>query len=135
MTRAALEDYIRLVTELNEARAAYHEEELKALPGAQNLDGMPRSAGGAVRKVEEYGISLAEYAEILGLRRLERAVEQRKPEVVTWIAGRRNAATRKVLKLRVLDALPWKLVAARCGAGVSEDAVRMQYARAVGNLP
>jgi len=133
ITRAAIDEYIGLMEQLNAARAAYHEIELRAHPGSSTADRGPRSSGNS-RKTETLGIKLAEADEILGVSRLERAVAVRRADMVRYISSLPDALTRKVMLHRVLEGLPWKEVASLCGAGVSEDAVQMRFARAVRKL-
>jgi len=83
---------------------------------------------------EALRVELAEADGILGVSRLERAVEVQRTEMVRYISGLSDALTRKVMLHRVLEGLPWKSVAAECGAGVSEDAARKRYERAVAGL-
>lgn len=135
MTRAKLEEYICLVDRLREALAAYEAFASLARPGAQIYDGMPHISNGISRKTESLGISLAKYEEILGLRRLERAVAALKPEIEEYIASVQDVKTQTVLTLHVLNALPFKAVAVMCGRGTSEDAVKMRYNRAIKELP
>lgn len=134
MTRARLEQHRLLQADLNKAREAYAQILAKAYPQAQTGggSGVP---GGRNDKVEALGIERSEAAEVLGLARLERAVKQSRPEIREYIMGVRKAELRQVLTLRVLWAMEWDEVADTCGPGVSVDAVRKRFDRAVSMLP
>ena len=134
MTRARLEQHRLLQEELNKAKEAYDQILAKAYPRAQ-AGGGPGASGGRNDKVEALGIERTEVAEVLGLARLERAVKQSRPEIREYIMGIHKAEFRQVLTLRVLWAMEWEEVADTCGPGVSVDAVRKRFDRAVAMLP
>lgn len=134
MTRARLEQHRLLQEELNKAKEAYDQILAKAYPRAQ-AGGGSGASGGRNDKVEALGIERTEVAEVLGLARLERAVKQSRPEIREYIMGIHRSEARQVLTLRVLLALDWPDVAETCGPGVSVDAVRKRYDRAVAMLP
>ncbi len=134
MTRARLEQHRLLQEELNKAKEAYDQILAKAYPRAQ-AGGGSGASGGRNDKVEALGIERTEVAEVLGLARLERAVKQSRPEIREYIMGIHRPEARQVLTLRILWAMPWGEVAQNCGAGVSIDAVKKRFERAVESLP
>ena len=62
-------------------------------------------------------------------------MKQSRPEIREYITSIRRPEARQVLTLRVLLALPWGDVATFCGAGVSIDAAKKRYERAIDSLP
>ena len=132
MTRQQLEEHRQLQAKLNAARSVYHQLEQKALPGAQRLDGMPRSGGNA-DKVGELGMELAR--QWLDIEKLERAVSVSKIPIEVYIETLDDPLTRLVIGLRVLCALSWKEVAIYSGRDQSVEAVRKRFHATVAGLP
>ena len=132
MTRQQLEEHRQLQARLNAARSVYHQLELKALPGAQRLDGMPRS-GGSTDKVGELGMELAR--QWLDVEKLEREAKLSSIPIQTYIDTLDEPVTRMVIGLRVLCALSWKEVAIYCGRDQSVESVRKRFHAAVAGLP
>ena len=132
MTRQQLEEHRQLQAKLNAARSVYHQLEQKALPGAQRLDGMPRSGGNA-DKVGELGMELAK--QWLDIEKLERAVSVSKIPIERYIETLDDPLTRLVIGLRVLCALSWKEVAVYSGSEQSVETVRKRFHGTVAGLP
>ena len=132
MTRQQLEEHRQLQAKLNAARSVYHQLEQKALPGAQRLDGMPRSSGNA-DKVGELGVELAR--QWLDMEKLERAVTVSRIPIERYIETLDDPLTRLVIGLRILCALSWKEVAIYSGADQSVEAVRRRFKKEVVKLP
>lgn len=133
MTRDQLEAHRQLQKKLNKAMAIYHELEERAYPGAQRLDGMPRSSRND-RKIEDLGIDLAELAKMLRLDELEREVRASRPPIDAYIDSFADPLTRLVIGLWVLGGLTWKEVAVYAGRDQSEEAVRKRYYKAISGL-
>ena len=134
MTRDQLEAHRLLQKKLNKAKAIYKEQEERAHPGAQRIDGMPRGRGN-VRKVEDLGIDLAELSRLLGLDELEREVSWSRPPIDAYIETLEDPDQRLVVGLRILCALSWKEVAVYCGKEYSEGSVKRLFFKAVKPLP
>lgn len=132
MTRDQLEAHRLRQAMLNEAMAVYHEMEERAYPGAQRLDGMPRS-GGNSRKVETLALEMA--TKLLHLDKLQASVNETRPAVEAYIETLGDPVTRLVVGLRILCALPWKEVAVYCGRDHTEGSVKRRYFKAVDELP
>lgn len=128
MTRDQLEAHRLLQARLNEARTAYQELEERAYPGAQRLDGMPRSTGNH-DKVGELGIELA--ATWLKIDELERAVKESRPPIDEYIDTLTDPITRLVVGLRVVCALSWKEVAIYAGRDQTVESVKFRYRKAI----
>lgn len=132
MTRDQLEAHRQLQKKLNEARQIYHEMEERAYPGAQRLDGMPRSSGNT-DKVGELGIELA--SSWLKVDELEREVMASRPPIDAYIDSLDDPVARLVVGLRILCALSWKEVAVYAGREQNVETVRRRYKLAVSRLP
>ena len=132
MTRDQLEAHRLRQAMLNDALAVYHEMEERAYPGAQRLDGMPRSSGNS-RKVETLALEMA--TKLLHLDELQASVNETRPAVEAYIETLDDPVTRLVVGLRILCALPWKEVAVYCGRNYTETAVRKRFYKAYEALP
>ena len=131
MTRAQLDAHRLLQAQLNEARTAYHELEERAYPGAQRLDGMPRSPGNS-DKVGELGIELA--ASWLKIDELERAVKESRPPIDEYIDSLADPLTRLVVGLRIVCALSWKEVAVYAGREQTVESVKRRFKKTIAVL-
>ena len=132
MTRRQLEEHRQLQAKLNAARSVYHQLEGKAQPGAQRLDGMPRS-GGTADKVGELGMELAR--QWLDIEKLEREVAVSRAPIERYIETLDDPVARLVIGLRILCALSWKEVAIYCGRDQSVETVRTRFHGVVSGLP
>ena len=127
MTREYLEAHFRLKEMLNRAKARYEALLVQAQPGAQNLDGMPRTAT-VGRKVEDVSLTLAEVSK--SVDELTREVERSQVAVVEWIRSLPDPELQAVLGLRYLEAMRWREVAASLHLTKGQVLDRFDKARA-----
>ena len=134
MTRAEIDKYVDLMVSYNKATQAYRRKAGRAYPGSSGAQHGPRGSG-VSRKVEDLGIELSEYADLLNLGGLKRDIEALRPAVFAYVNSLASAEACEVLTLRVLEGREWKDVAAGCGPGVSVSAARRRFERALAGLP
>ena len=132
MTRDQLEAHRLRQAMLNDAMAVYHEMEERAYPGAQRLDGMPRSSGNG-RKVETLAMEMA--TKLLHLDELQASVNATRPAVEAYIETIGDPVTRLIVGLRILCALSWKEVAVYCGREHTEISVKKRFYKVYNQLP
>ena len=126
MTREYLEAHYRLKEMLNRAKERYDALLTQAQPGAQNLDGMPRSKT-VGRRVEDASLTLAEVSQ--SVADLTKEVERSQIPVIEWIRTFDDPDITAVLGLRYLEGLPWAEVARRLNFTEGQCLLRFYKAR------
>ena len=130
MTRSELMAHHEAQRRLNEARELYRNMKLRAFPGAQNIDAMPRAQTDTKSKVEELAIVLADLSDQIDELRAQ--VMETQPAVIEYIHSIEEPRTRMIISLRVLCGLVWERVAYILS--MSQDAVRWNYRKEVEKL-
>lgn len=130
MTRDELAAHHDAQRQLNEARELYRTMRLRAYPGAQNLDGMPKAPADTKSKVEELAIVLADLSEQVKILRAR--VQATQPAVIAWVHEIEEPKQRMIVSLRVLCGLSWERVAYY--TGLTAEAVRTTYRRLMEEL-
>ena len=125
MTRDELAAHHDAQRQLNEARELYRNMRLRAYPGAQNLDGMPKAPADTKSKVEELALVLADLSDQIEI--LRDRVKTTQPAVLAWVHEIEEPKQRMIVSLRVLCGLSWGRVAFYTGE--SQEAVRNTYRR------
>lgn len=125
MTRDVLAAHHDAQRQLNEARELYRTMRLRAYPGAQNLDGMPKARTDTKSKVEELALALADLSDQIEI--LRDRVKATQPAVLAWVHEIEDSKTRMVCSLRVLCGLSWYQVGYYIG--LTGEAARDVYRR------
>lgn len=123
MTLDELNEYFRLLGQLNKARGLLASLEAAATPRSPQLDGMPRTPG--------YGDRVGELvAEIADMRArvtsLEDEVRWEGVEISRFIDTIPDDQARLIFRLRFLRGLAWGEVAAIIGGGNTEGGVKIK---------
>lgn len=92
-----------------------------ACPGAQVLNGMPRSPG-VSNKVGDLAIEIADLES--SIRSLTDEILREESEINKFVAEIKNDQTRMIFRFRFLHCLTWGEVAAIIGGNNSESAVK-----------
>lgn len=122
MTLETLNRHFDLLTQRDKARGIVDALRLAACPGAQKLDGMPRSSG-VSDKVGDLAVEIADLdAQIESINEEIRASEI---EISSYIQSIDDVQARVIFSLRFLRGLPWKDVATAIGGHNTEHSVRM----------
>lgn len=116
--------YLNREIEMDKRRLA--ELEVKALPGAQVITGMPH-AQGVADKVGMYAAEIADLRGIIEAKHQQCLYERSRLE--RYISGIDDSLTRQVFTYRFVNGLPWEQVAACVGGGNSAGSVRMMCYR------
>ena len=130
MTRDELAAHHDAQRQLNEARELYRNMRLRAYPGAQNLDGMPKAQPDTKSRVEELALVLADLSDQIEI--LRDRVKATQPAVIAWVHEIEEPKPRMICSLRVLCGLSWERVAFYIGD--TQEAVRSIYRRIVWGL-
>ncbi len=122
MTLGELNEYFRLMEQLNRARELLRSLEGSAVPGSPVLNGLPGAPGYGDR----VGKLAVEIADIRArVRSLEDEAGQKRREIELYVNGIPDDQTRMIFRLRFLRGLRWKDVAAIVGGGNTKDSVKM----------
>lgn len=122
MTLEKLSEYYNILQRLSKAEELVEALRSAALPGAQNLTGMPHNPG--VR--DKLGDLAAEIADMeRSIESLQREAAEARREVEAYIAGIDDDYTRLIFRLRFLHGLSWGEVAGIVGGRNTADGVRM----------
>lgn len=116
MTLKRLNEHLQLVQELRELHDIRAYLLGKAEPGAQRLDGMPRSSGPS-DPTGDLGMEIADLRETIDEK--EREVRASEPEVLQFIQSIPAYKIRRIFRLRYLRGLYWKEVADLAGRAQS----------------
>lgn len=121
MTLQELNQFLRLLEQLNKACNLLGALEDSAAPGSPVLNGLPGAPG--------YGDNVGKLAvEIADMRirveSLKSEVEQKRREIERYIGGISEDQVRLIFRLRFLRGLAWGEVAAIVGGGNTEGGVK-----------
>lgn len=116
--------YLNREIEADKRRLA--ELELKAMPGAASMDGMPRAASSSDR-VARYAIEIADLKGIIEAKHQQCLYERNRLE--RYIADIDDSLTRQIFTYRFVNGLPWEQVAACIGGGNTEYGVKKKCYR------
>lgn len=126
MTLGELNEYFRLVEQLNRARELLRSLEGSAVPGSPVLNGLPGAPGYGDR----VGKLAVEIADIRArVRSLEGEVGQKRREIELYVNGIPDDQTRMIFRLRFLRGMSWGKVASIIGGRNTKDSVRMVCCR------
>lgn len=126
MTLKELSQLYYLNREIEMDRQRLQELELKALPGAQVITGMPRASG----VTDNVGMCAAEIADLRGI--IEAKHQQclyERNRLERYISGIDDSLLRQIFTYRFINGLPWEQVAACVRGGNTKDSVRMMCYR------
>lgn len=126
MTLKELSQLYYLNQEIEMDRRRLRELEVKALPGAAPITGMPHGSGLADR-VGEYAAEMADLRGIIEAKHQQCLYERSRLE--RYIAGIEDSLIRQIFTYRFINGLPWFRVAACIGGGNTEDACRKAVQR------
>lgn len=126
MTFRELSQLYWLNREIEMDIARLHELEMKALPGARALDGMPH-APGVSDMVGTYAAEIADLREIIS-RKQERCLRERL-RLERYIDSIDDSLLRQIFTLRFISGLPWNQVAMHIGGGNTAESVRQAAKR------
>ena len=129
MTLQELSQLYYLNREIKMDKRRLAELELKVLPGAQSMSGMPH-APGVADKVGTYAAEMADLRAIIE-EKSRRCLEER-IRLERYIAGIKDSLTRQIFTSRFVEGLPWKDVAQRVGGDNNAGSVRMACYRYLG---
>lgn len=122
MTLKELSQLYWLNREIEMDQQRLRELELKALPGAQVLTGMPH-APGVVDKVGTYAAEIADLRGIIEAKHQQCLHERSRLE--RYISSIDDSLLRQIFTYRFVNGLPWEQVAACIGGGNNAGNVRM----------
>ena len=122
MTLKELSQLYWLNREIEMDQQRLRELELKALPGAQVLTGMPH-APGVVDKVGTYAAEIADLRGIIEAKHQQCLYERSSLE--RYISSIDDSLLRQIFTYRFVNGLPWEQVAACIGGGNNAGNVRM----------
>ena len=126
MTLKELSQLYYLNREIEMDRQRLQELELKALPGAQVITGMPRTSG----VTDNVGMCAAEIADLRGI--IEAKHQQclyERNRLERYISSIDDSLLRQIFTYRFINGLPWEQVASCVRGGNTKDSVRMMCYR------
>lgn len=112
--------YLKKEIEMDQRRLA--DLEVKALPGAVKMDGMPHGTG-VSDKLARYAVEMADLRGIIEAKHKQCLYERNRLE--RYIADIPDCLTRQIFTYRFVDGLSWLQVARRIGGDNTPDSVRM----------
>lgn len=121
MTLQELNAHLEIVQELQELQQIYDRLAMKAAPGAQRLDGMPRSSDPG-DPTADLGVQLAELRTVIEQKKAE--VRESEMLVAAFIEMINSDRIRWLFKLRFIRGLTWREVTDIFDPYVGEDAVK-----------
>lgn len=125
MTKQELSYHVELKRQLAADLELLASLETRAGPRVQHLDGMPHAPG--VRDV--VGELAAEVADLkTEISELEAEITRSEKAIMDYIATIKDARTRTIFRLRFIQGMVWKEVAATIG-WISESGVKAIYGR------
>ena len=122
MTLKELSQLYYLNREIEMDKRRLQELEVKALPGAQVITGMPH-APGVTDKVGECAAEIADLRGIIEAKHQQCLYERSRLE--RYISGIHDSLTRHNFIYRFVNGLPWEQVAACIGGGNNAGNVKM----------
>ncbi len=122
MTLKELSQLYYLNREIEMDQHRLRELELKALPGAQVITGMPHGSSVA-DIVGRYAAEIADLRGIIEAKHQQCLYERSRLE--RYIAGIDDSLLRQIFTYRFVNGLPWLQVAACIGGGNTADSVRV----------
>lgn len=126
MTLKELSQLYYLNREIEMDKRRLQELEVKALPGAQVITGMPH-APGVTDKVGEYAAEIADLRGIIEAKHQQCLYERSRLE--RYISSIDDSLLRQIFTYRFVNGLPWRQVAACIGGGNTEDGCRKAVKR------
>ena len=126
MTLKELSQLYYLNREIEMDQQRLRELEIKALPGAQVLTGMPHGSG-VSDVVGRYAAEIADLRGIIEAKHQQCLYERSRLE--RYIAGIDDSLLRQIFTYRFVNGLPWLQVAACIGGGNTADSVRVACKR------
>lgn len=126
MTLKELSQLYYLNREIEMDKRRLQELEVKALPGAQVITGMPHATG-VTDKVGEYAAEIADLRGIIEAK-LQQCIYERN-RLERYITTIEDSLLRQVFTYRFVNGLPWQQVAACIGGSNTADGVRMMCNR------
>ena len=126
MTLKELSQLYYLNREIERDKRRLQELEVKALPGAQVITGMPH-APGVTDKVGEYAAEIADLRGIIEAKHQQCLYERSRLE--RYISSIDDSLLRQIFTYRFINGLPWRQVAACIGGGNTEDGCRKAVQR------
>lgn len=126
MTREELSQLFYLNREIEMDEQRLEMLMLRSQPGAQVLDGMPRSSGTSDR-TGRYALAIVALSNAIDEKRQYFVRERIRIE--RHIAGIDDDMIRQILTYRFMDGLRWRQVARRIGGTATEDSVRQRCSR------
>lgn len=126
MTLKELSQLYYLNREIEMDKRRLQELEVKALPGAQVITGMPH-APGVTDKVGEYAAEIADLRGIIEAKHQQCLYERSRLE--RYISSIDDSLLRQIFTYRFVNGLPWQQVAACIGGSNTADGVRMMCNR------
>lgn len=78
-------------------------------------------------KIEKLTAEIIDLEELMRLHRSQRVIEYQRLE--RYLAGVDDTTVRQIMHLRFAELLPWRAVAAKMGAGYSEDQLKKMLYR------
>ena len=129
MTLKELSQLYYLNREIEMDQQRLRELEVKALPGAQVITGMPHGSG-VSDVVGRYAAEIADLRGIIEAKHQQCLYERSRLE--RYIAGIDDSLLRQIFTYRFINGLPWRQVAACIGGGNTADSVRMACYRYLG---
>lgn len=129
MTLKELSQLYYLNREIEMDQQRLRELEVKALPGAQVITGMPHGSG-VSDVVGRYAAEIADLRGIIEAKHQQCLYERSRLE--RCIAGIDDSLLRQIFTYRFINGLPWHQVAACIGGGNTADSVRMACYRYLG---
>lgn len=129
MTLKELSQFYYLNREIEMDQQRLRELEVKALPGAQVITGMPHGSG-VSDVVGRYAAEIADLRGIIEAKHQQCLYERSRLE--RYIAGIDDSLLRQIFTYRFINGLPWHQVAACIGGGNTADSVRMACYRYLG---
>lgn len=122
MTLKELSQLYYLNREIEMDQRRLRELEVKALPGAQVITGMPHGSGVA-DIVGRYAAEIADLRGIIEAKHQQCLYERSRLE--RYIAGIDDSLLRQIFTYRFVNGLPWLQVAACIGGNNTADSVRV----------
>lgn len=126
MTIKELSQLYHLNREIEMDRLSLRNLEARAQPGAQVITGMPHVQG-TKDKVGECAAEIADLRGIIEAKHQQCLYERARLE--RYIAGIDDSLTRQMFKLRFVNGLTWRQVAACIGGGNTDDGCRKAVQR------
>lgn len=126
MTLKELSQLYYLNREIEMDQQRLRELEVKALPGAQVITGMPHGSG-VSDVVGRYAAEIADLRGIIEAKHQQCLYERSRLE--RYIAGIDDSLLRQIFTYRFINGLPWHQVAACIGGGNTEDGCRKAVKR------